>query len=271
MKLSIITVNLNNAAGLEKTAESVTSQTFTDFEWIVIDGGSTDGSVDVIRKYEDRITCWVSERDSGIYNAMNKGVKMAKGEYLQFLNSGDWLADKSVVSDVMNERFSAPIVYGNVYHMDGTKVVRARRYGDAAFAILMTSSISHQSSYISRELLLQNPYNETNKIASDWEFWLKMIFSGVDFQYMDRFISCFDLNGISENNHLLSVQERNRIYESCVPNCISGDYLDKKMGRLIWLSGKYPFIQRLLSNMGFLMKKWDSLMERVNHKVLFGM
>ena len=73
MKLSIITVNLNNAAGLEKTAESIIGQTFTDFEWIVIDGGSTDGSVDVIRKYENRITYWVSEKDSGIYNAMNKG------------------------------------------------------------------------------------------------------------------------------------------------------------------------------------------------------
>ena len=98
MKLSIITVNLNNRDGLKKTIDSVISQTFKDFEWIVIDGGSTDGSRELIEQYVNHFAYWVSEPDKGVYNAMNKGVKKAKGEYLQFLNSGDWLRDENTVN-----------------------------------------------------------------------------------------------------------------------------------------------------------------------------
>lgn len=96
MKLSIITINYNNREGLRKTIESVVAQTTREFEYIVIDGGSTDGSVDVIKEFSDYIDYWVSEPDKGIYNAMNKGVKVAHGDYCQFLNSGDWLYDSNV-------------------------------------------------------------------------------------------------------------------------------------------------------------------------------
>ena len=102
MKLSIITVNLNNRDGLQKTIDSVVSQTFKDYEWIVIDGGSTDGSKELIEQYADHFTDWVSEPDKGIYNAMNKGIGMASGEYIQFLNSGDSLVSGHVV-DQMSE------------------------------------------------------------------------------------------------------------------------------------------------------------------------
>ena len=91
MKLSIITINYNNREGLKRTIESVVNQTFTDFEWILIDGGSTDGSKELIEQYSNRFSYWVSEPDNGIYNAMNKGLRAAKGDYLQFLNSGDRL------------------------------------------------------------------------------------------------------------------------------------------------------------------------------------
>ena len=94
MKLSIITINYNNLAGLQKTIESVVSQTFRDFEWIVIDGGSVDGSRELIERYANSFSYWVSEPDKGIYNAMNKGIVVAKGDYLLFLNSGDWLCDE---------------------------------------------------------------------------------------------------------------------------------------------------------------------------------
>ena len=92
MKLSIITVNLNNLEGLKKTYESVVSQTFTDYEWLVIDGGSTDGSREFIEQHQDKFAYWCSEPDKGIYNAMNKGIVRAKGEYLNFMNSGDYFA-----------------------------------------------------------------------------------------------------------------------------------------------------------------------------------
>ena len=104
MKLSIITINRNNAAGLEKTLQSVAAQTFKEFEYIVVDGASTDGSVEVIKKYESKFAHlkWVSEPDKGIYNAMNKGIKVAKGEYLLFLNSGDWLCNESIIQDFVD-------------------------------------------------------------------------------------------------------------------------------------------------------------------------
>jgi glycosyltransferase involved in cell wall biosynthesis len=100
IKLSIITINYNNRDGLEKTIRSVIDQRFTDFEFIVIDGGSTDGSVDNIRKYENKINYWCSEKDAGIYNAQNKGIKKAKGEYCLFLNSGDFLYNEDVLNKI---------------------------------------------------------------------------------------------------------------------------------------------------------------------------
>ena len=103
MKLSIITINYNNLAGLQKTMESVFSQTCKDFEYIVIDGASTDGSAEYIRAHADQLTYWVSEKDTGIYNAMNKGVRAAKGEYLLMLNSGDFLVDDRVIERILPE------------------------------------------------------------------------------------------------------------------------------------------------------------------------
>ena len=96
-KLSIITVNLNNAAGLQKTIESVINQTFTDYEFIIIDGGSTDSSLEIIKQYANKITYWVSEPDNGIYNGMNKGIGQADGEYCFFLNSGDWMIENNTL------------------------------------------------------------------------------------------------------------------------------------------------------------------------------
>ena len=100
-KYSIITINYNNADGLRRTIESVVSQTFDDYEYVIIDGGSTDGSVDVIKEYENKISYWVSEKDGGIYNAMNKGVKASNGEYLIFMNSGDVFYRDKVLEDIM--------------------------------------------------------------------------------------------------------------------------------------------------------------------------
>ena len=109
-KLSIITVNLNNREGLRKTAESVVSQTYKDYEWIVIDGGSTDGSKELIEQYAEHISYWVSEPDKGIYNAMNKGIRQAHGEYFLFLNSGDSLCDDDIVESFCVGNFKEDIV-----------------------------------------------------------------------------------------------------------------------------------------------------------------
>ena len=102
MKLSIITINFNNHDGLQKTINSVIAQTWKDFEWIIIDGGSTDGSKNLIEQYDKYITYWISESDKGIYNAMNKGIKIARGDYLQFLNSGDYFYNEKVIEKFCN-------------------------------------------------------------------------------------------------------------------------------------------------------------------------
>ena len=116
MKLSVITINFNNRDGLRKTIESVVNQTFKDFEYIIIDGGSTDGSVDVIKEYADRIDYWVSEPDKGIYNAMNKGIDVAKGEYCIFMNSGDCFYVNDVYENVFRELDGVDIIIGDSYN-----------------------------------------------------------------------------------------------------------------------------------------------------------
>ena len=116
MKYSIITVNYNNREGLKRTIESVIHQTFRDFEFIVIDGGSTDSSAEVLKAYDEHISYWVSEKDNGIYDAMNKGIRKATGDYLNFMNSGDCFYDDDVLRNVTAYASDADIITGRDYH-----------------------------------------------------------------------------------------------------------------------------------------------------------
>ena len=203
MRLSIITINRNNAEGLRKTIESVVAQTLDDFEYIVIDGASTDGSVDVIRQYEDGISYWVSEPDNGIYNAMNKGITQAKGEYLLFLNSGDSLVEKNTLQNVFCAGLDADIVYG--YQYDD---INGKRHEELcldvpyiSFATLKESHIPHQSTFIRAELLKKNGgYLEHYKIISDWAFLMLALFKwNATIKRIPVFVSVYDTTGISSN------------------------------------------------------------------------
>jgi glycosyltransferase involved in cell wall biosynthesis len=152
MQLSIITINKNNASGLEKTIQSVVSQTFKDFEYIVIDGNSTDESVEIIKKYSSGINYWVSEPDTGIYNAMNKGIRKAKGEYCLFLNSGDWLISPVTLQDVFNEIVNmnpADIFYSDCVKTDGNITI----YPDnLTINYLSDNALNHQNTLIKHSL-----------------------------------------------------------------------------------------------------------------------
>lgn len=172
MKFSIITVNLNNCEGLKKTIDSVVSQTFQDFEWIIIDGGSTDGSRELIEQYAEHFAYWVSEPDKGIYNAMNKGIKVAKGEYLQFLNSGDWLASNTVLQDVFNANPAADFVYGDHIERDGSIETGP---DPLTFQRMYRSTICHQDIFHSKRLFEDRQYDESFRIASDWKFLFEEI------------------------------------------------------------------------------------------------
>ena len=154
MKYSIITINYNNRDGLRRTIESVVNQTFRDFEYIIIDGGSTDGSVEVIKKYADRIDYWVSEPDKGIYNAMNKGILQAHGEYLNFMNSGDCFYDEECLYKVSTSNLKADIIVGRDYHCNPQtggefRTIFPRRLSMFTFC---KSYLPHQSTFFSKDL-----------------------------------------------------------------------------------------------------------------------
>lgn len=201
MKLSIITINYNNSAGLAKTIRSVVSQTCKYFEYIVVDGDSTDGSVDVIKKHADKINHWVSEPDGGIYNAMNKGVRMAHGEYVMFLNSGDVLYDDGVIEKVLTQ-LRADICVGDLAGEEGG-VMKAPMEDEVTMSYLMRGSLSHPSSFTRRELLLKHPFREDTKILGDWEFFMyALVHLNASYQRLDGIISVFDAGGISSTQQL---------------------------------------------------------------------
>ncbi|MCL2295424.1 MAG: glycosyltransferase [Spirochaetes bacterium] len=215
-KLSIITINLNNSQGLRKTIESVVSQTFTDFEYIVIDGGSTDGSVDVIRQYAEKITYWVSEPDTGIYNAMNKGIRKARGEYCVFLNSGDWLISSTTLHDVFIEienYIPADIYYSDRVDSDGSVFKFPKQMG---INYLLYHPISHQNSLIKRKLFLEHGfYNENLRLASDWEFFVKELWEHKStFTYIKTNISVFDIDGLGSQHSVEQKMENISFFQN---------------------------------------------------------
>ena len=200
--LTIITVNLNNVKGLEKTVKSVINQTSCDFEFIIIDGASTDGSRDVIELYREKITYSISEPDKGIYHAMNKGIAAAKGEYLLFLNSGDWLASNTVLEQSFSQPFTEDIVSGDIYFYDTVKEeVRWHVPSPEKLTAktLLLGTLPHQATFIKRSLFeTYGLYNESLKIASDWLFFLEVLLEhGCSYRHLPVTVSYFAMDGIS--------------------------------------------------------------------------
>ena len=234
MKLSIITINRNNAVGLEKTMRSVATQTFKDFEYIIVDGASTDGSVEVIKKLESGFEQlkWVSEPDSGIYNAMNKGMRMASGAYIQILNSGDCLAAPDVVEKMLKaleEKANPSILYGNMVKCfpDGKRKVDKCFAGqDITMLGMYTGTLNHDPAYIRRDLFDKYGfYDESLKIVSDWKWYLQaLILGGEKPEYVDLDVTLFDMTGISETNRELDKSERKQVLDQLFPKTILADY-----------------------------------------------
>lgn len=192
-KISIVTIVLNGRDVLEKTISSVICQTYDDIQYIVIDGASTDGTLEVIKQYEKNIDIWISENDSGIYDAMNKGFERSKGEWVLFLNAGDFLVNKNVVSDVVKfinkQGIEADLIYGDK-HTYG-KVVKATAIKDS---LLRGGFFAcHQSMFFRQD----NRYNTRFKIFGDFELISRMYTSGKKFLYVNFPISDYDENGIS--------------------------------------------------------------------------
>ena len=235
MTLTIITINRNNAAGLEKTMLSVLSQTRTDYEYVVVDGASTDDSVAVIKRlapaFGNRLK-WISEPDKGIYNAMNKGIGMAMGEYVQFLNSGDSLVAPVVVDKMyaaLEKEGRPSILYGNMLKdFPGGRVHRDKGFEGEDITLLgmYIGTLNHSPAYIRRSLFDQyGPYDESLKISSDWKWYLQaIVFGEVKPVYADIDVTLFDMTGISETNAGLTKAERAQVLKELVPSNVLADY-----------------------------------------------
>ncbi len=221
MKLSIITVNYNDAKGLERTIKSVISQSYHDFEFIVIDGGSSDESLDIIKKYERYIDYWVSEPDGGIYQGMNKGLRQAKGDYVIFMNSGDRFHSADVLERIFALDTDADIITGA--HV-GSPHPNVGKDGISLYT-LCTGAVDHQASFIKRDVALRHPYDEKYKIVSDWKFFIEaLVLDNCTFFYTNTIVVDVDATGISNTAIDLNRREREAVLRELFPERILTDY-----------------------------------------------
>lgn len=222
MRYSIITINYNNRDGLIRTIDSVLYLSNKDYEFIIIDGGSTDGSVDVIKQHTKNIAFWVSEKDNGVYHAMNKGVTQAHGDYVIFMNSGDCFHSSEALSSVI--KYQEDIICGKIIKGNSVKP-SGHNKPTITLVDLMRGSLPHQALFIKRELLIKHPYDENYKILSDWKFCLEaIVFDNCSFRNVDEIIADYDTSGISTNSNGLLPKERELILQEMFPSRIISDY-----------------------------------------------
>ena len=261
MKITIITVNLNNKAGLQKTINSIVSQTCKDFEWIVIDGGSTDGGKEIIEANSDHISKWVSEPDKGIFDGMNKGIIIAEEDYLLFLNSGDILANNNVIENIYKDNPREDILIYDILLNNGKKeskkdLSNLTNYSIVSF--LYSSTFPHQSTLIKRELFHQiGLYDLKHKYVADWIFfWKACIDYNASYVYKKgTILSIYDMSGISTQNRDKAKKERADFllnhYPTRIYNIIKSNFKKEKeqlnlnkpllntlYRGLLWLSNK---------------------------------
>ncbi|NNC45273.1 MAG: glycosyltransferase [Winogradskyella sp.] len=221
LKLSIITVNYNNAEGLKKTVDSVTAQTWKDFEYIIIDGSSTDGSTEVIKANKNIIDRWVSEPDEGVYQAMNKGISMANGEYLLFLNSGDHFYKDDVLEKFHKELKEQDLIYFNLNVVEGKKDFIKEYPEKLSFAYFFKDTLPHPSTFIKKEAFTKTkPYNEDMKIAADWKFFIDAICKyQLTYKKIDATLSTFYIGGMSSDaeNRAVKFHEKQNVLNTEYP------------------------------------------------------
>lgn len=243
MKLSIITINFNNRDGLLRTAKSVIGQTFDDFEWLVIDGGSTDGSQDVISRYASYISWSVSEPDGGIYEAMNKGLDKASGEYVQFLNSGDSFINQDVLTKVFSDDGLADVNYGDQWCSQGDVVVEKRTYPDTMdLRYLFRAPLGHQASFIRTDLAKAHPYRVKYSISADRAFFIELYLSGASFHHLNLPIVYFDTQGIGSDESSFE-QRREQLHE--IKRELLPERVVDEIEGLMTKADEYDFVMRV--------------------------
>lgn len=225
-RISIITVNYNDSPGLERTLKSVQSQSFKDFEHIVVDGGSTDGSVAVIEREAHRLAYWCSEPDGGVYNGMNKGAMQARGEYLLFLNAGDTLCHPDVLQLVEPQLTGEDLVYGDLEVVPAEEGENGegkyvKQYPDVpSLRYLLEDSLPHPATFIRREIF-GNGYDTRFRIVADWHFMVqRIVFGRCSTKHIPQTVSSFMLGGISSNVEATRA-DRQQAYHDLFPPMIA--------------------------------------------------
>jgi glycosyltransferase involved in cell wall biosynthesis len=226
-KLSVITIVYNNAAAIERTMLSVFNQTYSNIEYIIIDGASNDGTVDIINKYKDRLAIVLSEQDKGIYDAMNKGLALATGDYVLFMNSGDEIYAPETVTEVFLSAASGDIYYGETEMFDenwkslGQRRHRAPEHFDwHSFKFGM--NVSHQAIYIKRSLT--EPYDLQYKYSSDIDWIIKAAKKSSNIVNTHLYVAKYLVGGMSKKKHLESLTERFKIlshYYGFIPTLLN--------------------------------------------------
>lgn len=207
MKLSVITICLNELE-IERTCKSIFEQTFNDFEWIIIDGQSNIQIINKIKKYISKIDLFISEKDSGIYDAMNKGILYAKGEYVSFMNAGDTFYSKTILSEIFEKIFYMDdVIYGNVNIIKNNKSHIENNPNYITKDFFLNGTINHQSCFIKRNLFQKyGLYDITYKYASDYEKFILFSKANVKFRYVNQIIANHYRNGISSDKNSVSIE-----------------------------------------------------------------
>lgn len=222
-KLTIVTINKNNLNGLKETASSVIKQRNTDFEWIVVDGMSIDGSIEYIKSISSFIDLYIIENDSGIYHAMNKGVNLSSGKYLLFLNSGDVLVD-GLFNDGLIDGLSKDLEYGDCLIKTRTGFLTAKQPDVLSFQSFYAGCICHQAAFVRRDLHIKYPFDEKLKLASCRRFFLDIIvFGNASYHYLGRPIAVYDTGGMSSLHKDKLVEEQSKYITSYLPQMVLYD------------------------------------------------
>lgn len=210
-KISVITINYNNLEGLKRTIPSVLTQTYNDYEYLVIDGGSTDGSKEYIESQQG-IDYWISEKDKGIYNAMNKAVKVANGEYCIFMNSGDHFFSTYSLGNAAAELDGTDYCVGQTIEIGTDHVEFVKSPSKMSLYFIVEKSLQHQSTFIKTQLLKDNPYDENFKIVADWKhFFENWYFNKISYKAINKIVSVYYLDGFSAQNVDMLMKEREQV------------------------------------------------------------
>ncbi len=237
MKLSVITINFNNLKGLQNTINSIVIQSFKDFEYIIIDGGSSDGSTGLIKQFSEKITYWVSEPDNGIFHAMNKGIDKARGEYILFMNSGDYLIHENILDEAFSFGFTEDYVFGNANLTKNDEVLIADYITpvvDPSLYDMLFQSMPQPASFIKRKLFDGNgKFDESLKITGDWKFTVReIILNNCSVRHLPLTICNYDNTGVSSVNKKQCELEKKMVLQELLPPRVMADYEKWSRNRL---------------------------------------